>query len=161
MVKFIGAGAVTLLVLAALSGLIRLATQPEPSPYAVAFSDDVDCDYPPDLILSEDTGEPLFCSVSSLARIVDPDFGVFTEDEVNELTGVSKPLASDGTLSRADKQEIEAKACAIGARNENPCPKPRNDGTGTLAIGSLIGALILGLLYWLLHPDGAGLTGRW
>jgi hypothetical protein len=79
------------------------------------------------------------------------------------VVGVAEFAAAEVEQVQAvgDKQEIEAKACAIGARNENPCPKPRNDGTGTLAIGSLIGALILGLLYWLLHPDGDGLTGRW
>lgn len=161
MVKIIGAGTVVLSILAALFGIIWVATQPGSSSYAVAFSDDVDCDDPPDLILSENTGEPMFCSGSPVASFVEaPHFEVFTEDEVNELTVLSEWLARDGHLSHADKQEIEAKACAVGARNENPCPKPRNDPTGTLAIGSLIGALILGLLYWLLHPDWVGLIER-
>ncbi|WBB59631.1 hypothetical protein O7599_29360 [Streptomyces sp. WMMC500] len=162
MVKIIGVWTVVVAIFAAVFGVIWLATQPGSSSYAVAFSDDVDCDYPPDLIFSEDTGELMVCTVSPVARIVeDPDYGVFTEAEVDELMVVSKWLVRDGRVSHADKQEIEARACAIGARNENPCPKPRNDPTGTLAIGSLIGALILGLLYWLLHPDWVGLTERW
>ncbi|WP_181787516.1 hypothetical protein [Streptomyces phytophilus] len=49
-----------LLMLAALFGLTWLVTQPGASPFAVGFSDDVDCDDPPDLILGEETGEPMW-----------------------------------------------------------------------------------------------------
>ncbi|MDO0917281.1 hypothetical protein QQM39_42705 [Streptomyces sp. DT2A-34] len=149
-VKLTGAGAMVFLILAALFGLIRAANEPGPSPYAVAFDDSVDCDDPPDLILSIDTGEPMVCVVSPVSVYVeDPDFGVFTEDDVDGITATSKWLAQDGHLSAADKQVIERKAEAIGARHGYQHPKPRDTWTGTIAIICLIGASISGLLYWL------------
>lgn len=149
-VRFTGVVAMVFLILAALFGLIGTGNEPGRSPYAVAFDDSVDCDDPPDLILSMDTGEPMVCVVSPVTIYVeDPDFGMFTEDEVDDITATSKWLAQDGHLSAADKQTIERKAEAIGARHGYQPPKPRDTSTGLLVIVCLIGAATSGLLCFL------------
>lgn len=138
-----------LLILAAVFGLARAASEPGPSPYTVGFDDSADCDNPPDLILSTDTGEPMACGSSFwVVQVEEPDFGVFTEDDVDDITATSQGLAQDHHLSAADKQEIERAAEAIGAHDGYQHPKPRDGWTGPLAIICLIGASALGVLYW-------------
>ncbi|MGA5142341.1 hypothetical protein [Streptomyces azureus] len=157
MVTFTGVVAMAFLILAVLIGLIGAANEPDRSPYAVAFDDSVDCDNPPDLILSIDTGGPMVCVVNPVTVYVEEsDFGVFTEDEVDDVTATSKWLAQDGHLSAEDKREIERKAEAIGARHGYQPSKPRDTSTGILVIVCLISAAISGLLCFLWDLEYTG-----
>ncbi|GCB45489.1 hypothetical protein [Streptomyces sp. NL15-2K] len=144
-------GAIAWLVLAAVFGVNWIAAGPEPSPYAVSFSDSESCSDPPDLILDTETGEPLVCRPAGavVPYPSDPDFGVFTEDDVDKVTTMSESLASAGGLSAADKRAIEKAVHDIGVRNGYEAPRHPHPEDGPRAVGCLAAAAVMGLLYVL------------
>jgi hypothetical protein len=110
-----------LLVILGLTGLaIHIAIDKPASPYRVTFGKvgdpcTPDAKYPP--ILDEVAGGLLTCGVARFSDSADVAQGVFSADEVQKITGLSRSLATDGSLSAADQQTVENLAVDIGRQH--------------------------------------------
>jgi hypothetical protein len=151
----------------AVSLVVHFAVTSPPSPYVVEFAEpgaacgiDPEAEGPEDadLVLDEETGELLRCSVlpvpGSPGR-TEPR-GPFAADEVARVTSLAQRLASDADgLTGADQAQVERLAEEIGRENGYDKTEPTALETVTWKTGlyGVIGGL--GLLILL------GLYARW
>jgi hypothetical protein len=132
--------------------LVHYAIRSPTSPYQVEFKTsgracDKDRSEDSELVLDQDTGEVLYCSVLPPIGLSDGPRaqGAFSAEEVGRVTSLSQSLASDGGLSEADRNTVRERVAEISRQNgyDKTSPTLLERLTWRVGLFSLIGGLAM------------------
>ena len=144
--------------------LVHWAIKSPVSPYQVEFSPSgktcsADNSEDSALILDQDTGEVLYCSVLPPMGINDSPRarGAFSAAEVGRVTELSRALASDNGFSEADQDAVRELVAQISQEHGHTkmAPTLLEDLTWIVGLCGLIGglAVLIGLGLWSQYKE--------